>query len=54
MPLHTIVTVVDFRWSIEELFQTGKGQVGLNHYRVRSWIGWHRRRLGHKPSRKIK
>ncbi|MBM7489583.1 hypothetical protein JOD64_000805 [Micromonospora luteifusca] len=30
------------RWSIEELFQTGKGQVGLDHYQVRSWTGWHR------------
>ncbi|OKI46067.1 hypothetical protein A6A27_37465 [Micromonospora sp. CB01531] len=30
------------RWSIEELFQTGKGQVGLDHYQVRGWTGWHR------------
>ncbi|WP_375733818.1 hypothetical protein [Polymorphospora lycopeni] len=26
----------------EELFQTGKGQVGLHHYQVRGWTGWHR------------
>jgi SRSO17 transposase len=25
-----------------ELLQTGKGQVGLDHYQVRSWTGWHR------------
>ncbi|MFD2765853.1 hypothetical protein ACFSX1_17060 [Micromonospora eburnea] len=30
------------RWSIEELFQAGKGQVGLDLYQVRSWSGWHR------------
>ncbi|WP_327041066.1 hypothetical protein OG400_27385 [Micromonospora ureilytica] len=27
---------------MEELFQTGKGQVGLDHYQVRSWTVWHR------------
>ncbi|GAA0400598.1 hypothetical protein GCM10009541_49680 [Micromonospora gifhornensis] len=42
MPLHTLVTVAGSRWSIEELFQTGKGQVGLDHYQVRGWTGWHR------------
>ena len=24
------------------MFQTGKGQVGLDHYQVRGWTGWHR------------
>ncbi|SIN44350.1 IS701 family transposase [Micromonospora cremea] len=42
VPLHTLVTVAESRWSIEELFQTGKGQVGLDHYQVRGWNGWHR------------
>lgn len=30
VPLHTLVRVAGSRWSIEELFQTGKGQVGLD------------------------
>ncbi|WP_323373674.1 IS701 family transposase [Plantactinospora alkalitolerans] len=42
VPLHTLVTVDGSRWSVEELFQTGKGQVGLDHYQVRGWTGWHR------------
>ncbi|SCL15934.1 SRSO17 transposase [Micromonospora inyonensis] len=42
VPLHTLVTVAGSRWSIEELFQTGKDQVGLDHYQVRGWTGWHR------------
>ncbi|MFG3716048.1 IS701 family transposase, partial [Micromonospora sp. NPDC047730] len=42
VPLHTLVTVAGSRWGIEELFQTGKGQAGLDHYQVRSWTGWHR------------
>ena len=30
------------RWAIEESFETGKGEVGLDHYEVRSWTGWYR------------
>jgi SRSO17 transposase len=30
------------RWAIEEAFAQGKGEVGLDHYEVRSWVGWHR------------
>ncbi|MCX4471328.1 IS701 family transposase [Micromonospora sp. NBC_01655] len=41
-PLHTLVRAAGSRWSIEELFQTGKGQVGLDHYQVRGWTGWQR------------
>jgi len=29
------------RHGAEELFRAGKGEVGLNHYEVRSWVGWH-------------
>lgn len=41
-PLHTLVTVAGSRWSFEELFQTAKGQIRLDHYQIRSWTGWHR------------
>ncbi|HKO84739.1 MAG TPA: hypothetical protein VJ140_09280 [Actinomycetota bacterium] len=27
---------------MEESFQSAKGQVGLDHYEVRRWAGWHR------------
>src|SRR5919197_5882106 len=30
------------RWAVEEGFQAAKGQVGLDHYQVRGWTGWHR------------
>ena len=26
---------------IEEVFETGNGEAGLDHYEVRSWVGWH-------------
>ena len=36
-----ILGVHSSRHGIEELFQEGKGEVGLDHYEVRSWTGWH-------------
>ena len=27
---------------MEECFQAGKGQVGLDHYQVRRWDAWYR------------
>jgi SRSO17 transposase len=36
------VEVAATRWTVEESIQTGKGEVGLDHYEVRSWTGWYR------------
>jgi SRSO17 transposase len=40
--LDKLVRVAGLRWPIESLFEQGKGEVGLDQYEVRSWIGWHR------------
>jgi SRSO17 transposase len=40
--LAALVRVAGMRWSIEEQFQAAKSQVGLDHYQVRTWAGWHR------------
>lgn len=40
--LAELVRVAGGRWSIESLFEQAKGEVGLDHYEVRSWVGWHR------------
>lgn len=40
--LQAVVRVAGTRWSIETFFKQAKGQVGLDHYEVRSWQGWHR------------
>ena len=37
-----LVRIAGTRWSIETFFKQAKGQVGLDHYEVRSWQGWHR------------
>jgi len=41
-PLRTLVRVAATRWAVEETFQAGKSQVGLDHYQVRGWTAWHR------------
>ena len=41
-PLWVLVGVAGKRWTVEESIQTAKGEVGLDHYEVRSWIGWYR------------
>jgi len=37
-----LVRVAGMRWTIESCFEQAKGEVGLDQYEVRSWIGWHR------------
>jgi len=39
--LPVLVTVHSERHRVEEVLQEGKGEVGLDHYEVRSWVGWH-------------
>jgi len=42
VPLSALVHVAGTRWAVEEGFQAAKSQVGLDHYQVRTWTGWHR------------
>ncbi len=37
-----LVQVCDVRWQIEECFAQAKGEVGMDHYEVRTWEAWHR------------
>jgi SRSO17 transposase len=41
VPLAKLAEVHGRRHGAEELFGAGKGEVGLSHYEVRSWVGWH-------------
>ncbi|MFP5260941.1 MAG: IS701 family transposase [Blastocatellia bacterium] len=40
--LEEMARVAGRRWAIEESLETAKGEVGLDHYEVRSWTGWYR------------
>jgi SRSO17 transposase len=40
--LEEAVRVAGSRWTVESGFAEAKGEVGLDHYEVRSWAGWYR------------
>jgi len=40
-PEPDLVRVSGLRWPIESCFTEGKSEVGLDHYEVRTWRGWH-------------
>jgi hypothetical protein len=37
-----LVRAIEMCWMVEECFQAAKGQIGLDHYQVRSYGGWYR------------
>lgn len=37
-----LIKASTMRWPIEQCFQEGKDQVGMDHYEHRSWPAWHR------------
>lgn len=41
-PLSELARVAGARWAVEESFEMAKGEVGLDHYEVRSWAGRYR------------
>jgi SRSO17 transposase len=41
VPLARVVKAHAARHGVEELLEEGNGEVGLDHYEVRSWVGWH-------------
>jgi SRSO17 transposase len=67
VPLAELVRQAGRRHRIEEVFEEAKGEVGLDHFEVRAWHGWHhhmtlcqiahwflvreKRRLGKKSTR---
>jgi SRSO17 transposase len=41
VPLAEVVRAQRQRHRVEEVFAAGNGEAGLDHYEVRSWVGWH-------------
>jgi SRSO17 transposase len=44
-PVIEFVRISGMRWPIETIFEEAKGEVGFDHYEMRSWIGWHHHML---------
>ena len=42
IPLQELIRVSTLRWPIEQCFQEGKSELGMDHYEHRSWDAWHR------------
>ena len=42
IPLQEMIRVSMLRWPIEQCFQEGKSEIGMDHYEHRSWPAWHR------------
>ena len=40
--LQEIVQIAGTRWQVEDAFELAKGEVGLDEYEVRHWVGWYR------------
>lgn len=40
-PQAELVWLSGMRWPVETTFEEGKGEVGMDHYQLRSWDGWH-------------
>jgi len=44
VPLTTLARMTAWRWPVETVIEECKGELGLDHYEVRGWIGWHHHR----------
>jgi len=44
-PLQEFVRISGMRWPIETIFTEAKGVIGMDHYEMRSWQGWHHHML---------
>jgi SRSO17 transposase len=41
VPLTELVRMAGLRWPVETVIEEGKDGLGMDHYEVRSWLGWH-------------
>jgi SRSO17 transposase len=44
-PVIEFIRLSGMRWPIETIFEEAKGEVGFDHYEMRSWLGWHHHML---------
>ena len=44
-PLQELVRLSALRWPIETTLQEAKGEIGMDHYELQTWRGWHHHML---------
>jgi SRSO17 transposase len=44
-PLRTFVWLSGLRWAVEQCFEESKTELGMDHYEVRKYAGWHHHML---------
>jgi SRSO17 transposase len=44
-PLRTFVWLSGLRWAVEQCFEESKTELGMDHYEVRKYTGWHHHML---------
>jgi SRSO17 transposase len=45
IPLSTFVWLSGLRWAVEQCFEESKTELGMDHYEVRKYTGWHHHML---------
>jgi SRSO17 transposase len=45
IPLSTLVWLSGLRWAVEQCFEEGKTELGMDHYEIRTYAGWHHHML---------
>ena len=40
-PQAELTRITGMRWPVETAFEEAKGEVGLDHFETRTWLGWH-------------
>jgi SRSO17 transposase len=40
-PIETLARMTAMRWPVDESIEECKGELGMDHYEVRGWTGWH-------------
>lgn len=40
-PVTTLARMTAWRWPVETVIEECKSELGLDHYEVRGWVGWH-------------
>jgi len=52
--LSTFVWLSGLRWAVEQCCEEGKTELGMAHYEVRKYVGWHHQESGARQRAKTR